>query len=171
MRRTAFCTRPAPQDSEVIAGGEALPRFCTLCTGDHGHALSPFFGGADAKQPGETASRLLRIVPAGAAVSRHLPDGNLHLLQIGRLLRPTHADTVAAGRVFRPCVAYQKTGINLVWTSLFTSSMTTRPCAIPCACCWNLLAMRFATLTRRDPSLRTRIWTGAAWSWISACRA
>ena len=61
MRRKIICTRPAPPESEFIAGGEASP---CLSAGESENAQPP--GRADAKQPGETASRLLRIVPAGA---------------------------------------------------------------------------------------------------------
>jgi HPt (histidine-containing phosphotransfer) domain-containing protein len=57
MSLKIICRRP--DSSLETAGGKTLPLFA----GDLGHALSPS-GRADAKQPGETASRLLRIVPA-----------------------------------------------------------------------------------------------------------
>ena len=102
MHRKVICTRPAPHDSEFIAGGEASPCLSADACGN-----APPSGRADAKQPGETASRLLRIVPAGAemaihwnsfavleslfsaadfpaAVSRYLLDMDLHLMQIAR---------------------------------------------------------------------------------------
>lgn len=61
MSLKAICRQPVLHSSETIAGDEASPR---LSAGDCGHALSPSGDRADAKQPGETASRLLRIVPA-----------------------------------------------------------------------------------------------------------
>jgi HPt (histidine-containing phosphotransfer) domain-containing protein len=102
MGRKIISTRPSSHSSETIAGDEAFPR---PSAGDCGNALPSLSGRADAKQPGETASRLLRIVPAkpetiicwkdfavlqsllspadfAATVSLHLLHIDLHLLQI-----------------------------------------------------------------------------------------
>ena len=104
MGRKIIFTRPSSYPSETIACDEAFPR---PSAGDWGNALPPLAGRAGAKQPGETASRLLRIVstkpesiicwkdfavlqslfsPAdlAAAVSLYLLNIDLHLLQIAR---------------------------------------------------------------------------------------
>jgi HPt (histidine-containing phosphotransfer) domain-containing protein len=102
MGQKIICRRPA-HSSETIAGEAVFPR---PSAGDCGHAW-PASGHADAKRPGETASRPLRIVPPGAdtsicwrsfavlnslfspaelpaVVSLYLFDIAQHLLQIAR---------------------------------------------------------------------------------------
>jgi hypothetical protein len=87
-----------------LAGDEASPR---LFADADGNALSPMAGGASAKQPGETAGRLLRTIPDEAenticwnkfavlkslfsaadfcaAVSHLLLNIDLHLIQIAQ---------------------------------------------------------------------------------------
>jgi HPt (histidine-containing phosphotransfer) domain-containing protein len=104
MSRKVICTRPDPHPSGIVAGDEALPR---LLADADGNALPPLSGGADARQPGETASRLPRIIPAepespicwkrfavlkslfsatdfSATISLYLLNIDLHLTQIAR---------------------------------------------------------------------------------------
>lgn len=102
MSRKMSCTRPVPHPSEVVAGDEALQR---LFADADGNAPPPLSGRADARQPGETASRLPCIIPAepespicwerfavlksqfsaadfSAAVSLYLLNIDLHLMQV-----------------------------------------------------------------------------------------
>jgi HPt (histidine-containing phosphotransfer) domain-containing protein len=62
MGLKVICTRPSQRSSETVAGDVAFPRHVTDAGGN---APPTLFGGVDAKQPGETASRLLRVIPAG----------------------------------------------------------------------------------------------------------
>jgi HPt (histidine-containing phosphotransfer) domain-containing protein len=110
-----ICGRAAPA-SETI-GGDETPRH--FSAGGCGIALSPAGGRADAKQPGETASRLLRIVPPSpetpicwrsfavlsglfspaklpAIVSLCLHDMALRLLRIARSRADRDLTTVAS---------------------------------------------------------------------------
>jgi HPt (histidine-containing phosphotransfer) domain-containing protein len=99
MRRKVICTWPGPHPLET--GDKAFPR---LAADGGGNALS-MSGGADARQSGETASRLPRIIPTGsesaicwnsfaalqsqfspadfhAMISLYLLNVDLHLMQI-----------------------------------------------------------------------------------------
>jgi len=103
MRRDIISSRPGTHLSETIVADEASPRLSADC----GNALSPLYGRADAKQPGETASRLLRIASGKSqghicwrrfavlkslfsagdfsdSIALHLLNIDLHLLQIAR---------------------------------------------------------------------------------------
>lgn len=121
MGRKHFVTRPDLYSWEDAAGQEALPR---LFAGDTN--APPPTGGAGARQPGETASRLLRIIPAqsqnpidwerfavmksafsppdvSAMVSLYLLNIDLNLMQIARFRACRDFDEVAwkADDIFR----------------------------------------------------------------------
>ena len=121
MGRKHLITRPDLRPWENAAGHEALLR---LVTGDSNAPSST--GGADARQPGETASRLLRIIPAqsqnpicwerfavmkslfappdfSAMVSLYLLNIDLNLVQIARARACRDFDTMArkADDIFR----------------------------------------------------------------------
>ncbi len=113
MGRKHFITRPDLHPWENAAGHEALPRFFA---GDSDAPLPT--GGAGARQPGETASRLLRTIPAqsqspidwerfmvmkslfaphdfSAMVSLYLLNIDLNLMQIARARASRDFDTIA----------------------------------------------------------------------------
>ena len=121
MGRKHFVTRPDLHSWEDAAGHEALPR---LFAGDSD--APPPTGGAGARQPGETASRLLRTIPAkshnpicwehfavmkcllpppdfSAMVSLYLLNIDLNLMQIARARVCQDFDAVArkADDIFR----------------------------------------------------------------------